>query len=222
MIDFQGHMCQVMFTAGCNFRCAYCHNAEMIHASRGNLSWNDVARVLDRAAEQWVDAVCLSGGEPAVHGNLSEIVTYLKARGFLIKLDTNGSVPARLRQVADLVDYVAMDYKAPLAQYEQIVGVDVDTQCIRDSIAVLKECYNGRYEVRTTVVEGIHDINSLERMGQELAGVQRYVLQPFVPQEGLYDPRWAHMERTSIEFLEQASAVVARHVESVTIRGAGM
>jgi len=222
MIDFEGHLAVVFFTAGCNFRCGWCHNAAMIHAARGNLSWEDVERVLRNAEEEWVDGVCITGGEPTLHKDLPSFVGWLKDRGLKVKLDTNGSFPARLAEMADLVDYVAMDVKSSRASYSRTVGVTVNADRIYESVEILRTRFPGRHEFRTTIVPGIHDEEEMAALARELAGVEKYILQPFVPQEGLYDPAFSRLERTDVRFLEKIRDIVSPYIPRTVIRGGGM
>lgn len=222
MIDFEGHLAKVLFTAGCNFRCGFCHNNEMIHAREGNITWAQVDDVLARARDQWVDAVCISGGEPTMHRELLPLVLYLKGRGFKVKLDTNGAYPERLEEVKDVVDFISMDYKTCLARYHELAGVRVDTAAIRASIRLLAGLEADRYEFRTTVMEGIHNDEVMRLIATELSGAARYVLQPFVPQDSLYDPVFTALPRTSVIFLERLQLIARAGVPNTLIRGVGI
>lgn len=221
MIDFDGHLSKVFFTAGCNFRCGFCHNSEMIHAAQGSLSWEEIASLLEQAREEWVDAVVISGGEPTLHRDLPRVVSWFKEQGYRVKLDTNGSNPGRLGAVLDIIDYVAMDYKASTSAYTSIAGVQVDTQAITESVHMLRERASGRYEIRTTVIRPLHDEEEMEKIADELDGIEKYILQPFVPQENLYDPCFTELERTDAGYLEKAKEIVEPRIGSARIRGMG-
>jgi pyruvate formate lyase activating enzyme len=222
MIDYEGHLCKVFFTAGCNFRCGFCYNSEMIHADTANLSWDQVSEVLAQAQEEWVDAVCISGGEPTIHAHLKQCISWFKEKGFLVKLDTNGSLPERLSEVIDTVDYIAMDYKSSLDSYQEVSGVMVDTKNITESVTLLKERAQGKYEIRTTVIHPIHSEGCMRKIGEELAGIEKYILQPFVPQETLYDPLFSSIERTDAAYLEKVLEIVKTSIPNTSIRGVGM
>ena len=221
MIDFEGYLSKVFFTAGCNFRCGYCHNTEMIHASEGNLSWEDVACLLEESKEEWVDAVCISGGEPTIHKELPQVISWFKEQGYKVKLDTNGSLPERLKAVVDLADYVAMDYKSSRKTYGLLACTDADPGAIAESVNVLKDRASERYEIRTTVIRAIHDEEEMETIAKELEGIEKYMLQPFVPQESLYDPRFSEIERTDAEYLEYIRDKVKTYIPNTIIRGVG-
>ena len=137
-IDYPGKIAAVLFMGGCNFICHYCHNSEILNMRSNKIDFNTV---LDELREQvgFLDGVVISGGEPTLHPHLREIITAVRGLGFLVKLDTNGTSSAMLMDLVrdGLVDYVAMDIKAPLYRYRDIVGVDVDTAEIKKSIDFL-------------------------------------------------------------------------------------
>ncbi len=217
MIDFEGHMSKVVFTGGCNFGCGFCHNSEMITA-KGEVSWQEFDRNLNKAKEQWADAVVISGGEPLMHKEIPGLISYIREKGFLIKLDTNGSFPDRLAEVIDSVDYVAMDYKASLSRYSLAAGVEVDTGRITESVGILQD-HTEKSELRTTMVETIHDEECMEEIAEELAGDSLYVLQPFVPKETVYDPVLAELPRTNPDYMKRMKDVVIGKIPNTIIRG---
>ena len=222
LIDFPGHLTSVFFTSGCNFACPFCHNPDLIKRQPGNLTWDEVDRFLAQSQAEWVDAICITGGEPTLHDGLYDLVQHIKQRGFYVKLDTNGSNPDRIEEVQDLVDYIAMDYKAPRDSYHQMSGSHVDLDDIDKSIHLLKKRDVSQYEIRTTVVEGLHSLNDMEQIGVELEGVKHYVIQPFIPQENLCDSALTSFERTSVVFMKEALDRVKIHVPNVVMRGVGL
>lgn len=221
MIDFEGYLSKVFFTAGCNFRCGFCHNGEMIHASQGHLQWEEIAGLLESAKEEWVDAVVITGGEPTIHKNLPEVISWFKEQGFSVKLDTNGSLPHRLEKVIDMVDYIAMDCKASRASYSILAGVEINTDAIAESLRLLQERACGKYEIRTTIVRPLHDEEEMKTIAEELEGTEKYLLQPFVPQESLYDPSFSQLERTDAGYLEKMKEIVDPYIPHTYIRGVG-
>ena len=159
---------------GCNFRCGYCHNPELIN---GEAKIEEVFEFL-KTRQGKLDGIVITGGEPCLQKDLPEFIKQVKELGFAVKLDTNGSFPEMLEKVLPDLDYVAMDIKAPLEKYSQIVNVDVDTSKILKSIEVLK---NGGvdYEFRTTVVKSQLSLEDFEKIGQLIQGAPRYYLQRF-------------------------------------------
>lgn len=174
LLDFPEKIAAIVFTVGCNFRCGYCHNPELI---TGEAKIEEVFEFL-KTRQGKLDGVVITGGEPCLQKDLPEFIKQVKELGFAVKLDTNGSFPEMLEKVLSDLDYVAMDIKAPLEKYSQIVNVDVDTSKILKSIEVLK---NGGvdYEFRTTVVKSQLSFEDFEKIGQLIQGVPRYYLQRF-------------------------------------------
>lgn len=174
LLDFPEKIAAIVFTMGCNFRCGYCHNPELIN---GEAKIEDVFEFL-KTRQGKLDGVVITGGEPCLQKDLPEFIKQVKELGFAVKLDTNGSFPEMLEKVLPDLDYVAMDIKAPLEKYSQIVNVDVDTSKILKSIEVLK---NGGvdYEFRTTVVKSQLSYEDFEKIGQLIQGAPRYYLQRF-------------------------------------------
>ena len=174
LLDFPEKIAAIVFTVGCNFRCGYCHNPELIN---GEAKIEEVFEFL-KTRQGKLDGVVITGGEPCLQKDLPEFIKQVKELGFAVKLDTNGSFPEMLEKVLPDLDYVAMDIKAPLEKYSQIVNVDVDTSKILKSIEVLK---NGEvdYEFRTTVVKSQLSFEDFEKIGQLIQGAPRYYLQRF-------------------------------------------
>lgn len=175
LLDFPEKIAAIVFTMGCNFRCGYCHNPELIN---GEAKIEEVFEFL-KTRQGKLDGVVITGGEPCLQKDLPEFIKQVKELGFAVKLDTNGSFPEMLEKVLPDLDYVAMDIKAPLEKYPQIVNVDVDTSKILKSIEILK---NGGvdYEFRTTVVKSQLSFEDFEKIGQLIQGAPRYYLQKFV------------------------------------------
>lgn len=183
LIDFPGKLAAVVFTQGCNMACPYCHNPELLprHApiSGQSLSTERFLQFLDTRRKR-LEGVCITGGEPTQHADLESFILDIRNRGFLVKLDSNGSRPWVLRCLleAGLVDYIAMDIKhriEPLA-YASSCGAGISPDRIRESIAVIRKS-GVSYEFRTTVVPGIHDGEALLGIAREIQGARRYALQ---------------------------------------------
>ncbi len=200
LLDYPGKVAAVAWTVGCNLRCPYCYNAELVLPEVGEdlprVPWEEIFTVL-RERVGFLDGVVVTGGEPTLNVDLPVFLRELKALGFLIKLDTNGTHPDVLRSLLDerLVDYVALDVKAPFARYHEFTGLlfpdhgrstsegmsDLVAR-IRESIAVIR----GRapdYEFRTTVAPGLAREDLIAIAG-EIRGARRYALQPFFLPEG--------------------------------------
>lgn len=182
LLDFPGHIATVLFTGGCNFRCPMCHNADLVlrPAELPTLPLADVWQHLDRRAGK-VTSVVITGGEPTLQPDLAEFLHAVRARGYATKLDTNGYAPDALAALleAGLLDYVAMDVKAPPANYAQVAGLEtVDLPRIERSLTLLRES-GVAYEFRTTIVPGLLAPDDVAALAQWIAGAERYVLQQF-------------------------------------------
>jgi len=195
LIDYPNKIACVVFTQGCNFRCRFCHNPDLLCAAKRNLEFNkkwaeNEQKFFDflQSRKGKLDAVVVTGGEPTLHQNLPDFLKRIKEFGFLVKLDSQGTNPAMLKQILNeqLVDYVAMDIKHIPQKYHLITGVKVDLQKINQSIKILQTS-DVDYEFRTTVVPGIHSENEIIEMANWIKGSKAYYLQEFRPEKVL-DP----------------------------------
>lgn len=219
--DFPGFLSATIFTGGCNFRCPYCHNADLVlrPESLTGISYDEFYGFLE-ARRGFLEAVCITGGEPLLHKDLGDLLTRIKDHDLLVKLDTNGGFPGRLRGLFDmgLVDAVAMDVKAPPEKYAEVAGVAVDPQDILDSMNIIRQS-GCRYVFRTTVVPDFVDAPEIEAIAHRMLGEDDpYVLQPFHAGTTL-DPGFAERPACPQErLLEMADAVRSR-VSRVTVEG---
>ncbi len=210
LIEYPGKTCAVLFTRGCNFRCAYCHNPELVLPEQyaNPQSLTDIYSFLERRKGK-LDAVCITGGEPTQHTDLIALLRTIRDMGFLIKLDSNGSRPDMLQEIIDraLVDYLAMDVKAPLDAYERIVGWRVPPAVLQRSIDLI--IHSGcDHEFRTTIAAPYTTIDDLRAIARTITGAQRYYLQPFRVSKHL-NPQLHHnaipdqdgLQRLAIELL---------------------
>jgi len=187
MIDYQGKLCATVFTQGCNFRCPYCHNPELVKPEKyqKTIPAEDVLQFLQNRIGK-LDAVVITGGEPTLHLDLHLFIKKIKQMGFLVKLDTNGTNPEMIRHLIDkdLIDYVAMDIKAPLLRYSQVVGTEVDILTISQSIELIKRS-GIEYEFRSTLVQDLLSEDEVLDIGNLLGKTTKYFLQNFVPSKTL-------------------------------------
>jgi len=216
LVDFPGHLAVVCFLSGCNFRCGFCHNAALLAARRAGLPWDRLDPALARFRANWVDAVVVTGGEPTLEPALPDFIRRLKRTGFAVKLDTNGSRPDALAAVLPDVDYVALDVKCSAPVYPSLTGF-ADTACIGRSLDLLR-ARGGACEVRTTVLDDVHDDAELHRLGAWVRGIGRHVLQPFVPRDDLPDPARRAHPRTPPARLQAAREILRAYVGDVVCR----
>jgi len=179
LIDFPGKICSVIFVNNCNFKCHYCHNPELIEGNLDNLDENEILEFLDRR-KNYVDSIVISGGEPCLQEDLINFIKNVKEIGLFIKIDTNGSRPDVLKELIDnkLVDYIAMDIKAPFEKYKDVIKGDVDLEKIRESVKLIKES-NVDYEFRTTILPKLLNKEDIKIICEEIKNAKRYYLQQF-------------------------------------------
>ncbi|MDI6655275.1 MAG: anaerobic ribonucleoside-triphosphate reductase activating protein [Candidatus Hydrothermarchaeota archaeon] len=183
LIDYPGKIASTIFLAGCNFRCPYCQNPDLVagYWELPTISEEEIFGHL-KSRKKWLDGVCVSGGEPTLNEELPEFLRKIKSMGFLIKLDTNGTNPEMLKKLLDekLIDYAAMDIKAPIERYEEVVRARVDLEKIKKSVEIIRN-NDVDYEFRTTVVPGLLDSEDIRKICSWLRGSKRYYLQQFRP-----------------------------------------
>lgn len=218
LLDYPGRTACTVFTGGCNFRCPFCHNAPLVIPGRGQEPYTEeeVLSYLKKRAGL-LDGVCVTGGEPTLQEDLEAFLRQVRALGYPVKLDTNGSRPEALRALIGqgLLDYVAMDVKSSPEEYARACGGPVDFEKVGQSIdLLLSGCVD--YEFRTTVVAGLHDAQIIERAARRIAGAKRYFLQAFVDSGDLITPGWHALSREEMEACAQAAR---KHVPFVELRG---
>lgn len=185
LIDYPGKVACTLFTFGCNFRCPYCHNPELV-VDNGSLPIpeNEILHFLIER-KSFLDGVCITGGEPTLHTDLPDFLEKIKKIGYSIKLDTNGTNPDMLELLINrrLVDYIAMDVKAPLEKYEEVVKVRVDVNKITRSIEIVKAF--PEHEFRTTVIPELLNKEDILTIAGQLKGARRFFIQQFKPSKTL-------------------------------------
>ena len=215
LLDFPGRVACTVFFGGCDMRCPFCHNAELLDGTAPAVMDDEELLTFLKKRQGLLDGVAFTGGEPLLQPELPELAAKIRDLGYPVKLDTNGTHPERLeRMIKDgLVQYVAMDIKNSPERYAETAGrSDLDLTPVRESVSLLM---NGTtdYEFRTTAVAELHDDRSFEQIGQWIRGAKHYFLQKFtdrdtVPFEGLHAPtdeqmrKWAEILRPDIPGVE--------------------
>ena len=225
LIDYPGKIATTVFTAGCNFRCPFCHNPELVLSSQFTVSAADDSLEKEffeflKTRQGKLDGACITGGEPTLQPDLVEFMTRIKEFGFAVKLDSNGTRPDILKTVIDkkIVDYLAMDIKSDPKNYEKICQTKVDLERIKDSVNLIKNS-GVDYEFRTTVVPGLHQEKDFEKIAEWLTDSRRYVLQKYqdygkILDDGLRDRIAGKAEPD----LEKIKKVFEKKVAEVLIR----
>jgi pyruvate formate lyase activating enzyme len=186
LIDYPGKVSAVVFTAGCDFACPYCHNPELVpRKPKKNLEEDEILGLLSKR-KIMLDAVVVTGGEPTLHGDLADFIRKIRQMGYAVKLDTNGGHPRELVELlrARLIDYVAMDVKTAPRLYPELVNAPYAQESVEDSIRIVMES-GVNYEFRTTCAPGFVDQPLVEEMGRLLTGARLWIFQKMVPEKML-------------------------------------
>ena len=202
LLDYPGKVACTVFLAGCNYRCPYCHNSELIDPNAAPIMTDEELIAFLQSRVGRLEGVALTGGEPLFSKDTPLLIERIKALGYPVKLDTNGCFPDKLKELIDagLIDYVAMDIKNSPDRYAETVGLaSVNLTAVNKSIELLKKDYCD-YEFRTTVINEFHDEDSFIKIGEWIQGAKRYFLQPFTDRdtvlyEGFTTPLPSQMEK---------------------------
>lgn len=220
LLDYPGKVCAVLFTHGCNLRCPYCHNPELViqafEEEREVTKKYLLSFLKNRVGK--LDAVVITGGEPLLHDDIGSLIGEIKKLGFLIKLDTNGFYPSRLERIIQQgnVDYIAMDVKYPKSEYIKFSGKRNAESKISKSINLILSS-GIDYEFRTTYVKGIHNVKSVEGIGKLIEGAKRYYIQNFRAGKTL-NPSLSEKNAFTEKELKAFKAIMKRYVKKVYIR----
>ena len=180
LLDYPEHVAATIFTVGCNFRCPFCHNGDLVLQGSEEYKEEEVLQFLKKRRNV-TEAVCITGGEPTLMKDLPVFIYRIKNMGYLVKLDTNGTNPEMIQKLyeGNLIDYVAMDIKNSFENYERTIGgVNTDMNRIKSSIEYIMKS-GVDYEFRTTLVKGIHIYEDMEKMAEAISGAKKYVLQNY-------------------------------------------
>jgi len=220
-LDWDGKVCSVVFLPGCNFRCVFCHNwmlvekAEEIPDVPEDYVFSFLSENLD-----FIDGVCITGGEPCLHAH--EVIAFakkVKELGLGVKIDTNGSMPQALEKFVDegIVDYVAMDVKAPIEseKYARVCGVNVELVKIKESIEIVKGLKD--YEFRTTYIPALHSASDIASIVTSLGMPKRYVLQRFLPSNAFAESLRKSKE-ASLQELEAIASMIKGKAMEIVVR----
>ena len=219
LIDYEPYTACVVFLAGCNFRCGFCQNPDLIIEvdKTQSISEEEFFDFL-RKRKKWLEGVCITGGEPCINEDLPDFIKKIKKESYKVKLDTNGANPLMIKKLIDdkLIDYVAMDIKGSLDKYDQIARVNVDKEKIKESVKLLIE---GKvdYEFRMTVVPGLHEKEDFENIGAWLKGAKKFFIQQFRNKTCL-DKSFEKVKAFSKEKLNRFKEILEKYGDEVNLR----
>jgi len=222
LIDYPSKIACTIFLYGCNFRCGFCYNPDLvIHEAKENFTEDEVLKFLEKRVGK-LEGVCITGGEPLITVD-KDFLRKIKAMGYAVKIDTNGSFPEKLLEFIDekLIDYIAMDVKASKENYGKVAGVDADMAKIERSIKLIHDF--GNYEFRTTIVPSFHDFLEMEKIGKWMNGIcgeklQKYFLQGFKNKNDFIDENFKKEKDAGEGYLRKLKEIAEKYFEKVEIR----
>ncbi|MBQ8078023.1 MAG: anaerobic ribonucleoside-triphosphate reductase activating protein [Eubacterium sp.] len=218
LLDFPGVVSCTIFLGGCDFRCPFCHNFELIDGTAQPIMDDSELIEFLRGRKALIDGVAITGGEPCLHKDLPELIRKIRAEGYKVKLDTNGYHPEMLKAILDegLVEYVAMDIKNSEEKYALTCGLDeINMDTIKESISILM---NGDtdYEFRTTVVDELHDESDFEKIGEMIKGAKHYFLQRFTDRDSV---PYGNLSAPSFDKMHKYCDIARNFVTNTELRG---
>lgn len=219
LLDYPGHVAATIFLGGCNFRCPFCQNGDLVlrPESQPVIEEEEVYSFLEKR-KGILSGVCITGGEPTLDKDLSTGIGRIKKMGYLVKLDTNGYRPEMIRELLaeGLLDYIAMDVKNCMEHYGETAGCGhINLNKIRESINLIKNS-GIDYEFRTTVVKELHSDENMIKLGKEIEGAKAYFLQEYQESSGVISPGFHSCTK---EEMEKKAALVRGYVPNVQLRG---
>ena len=219
LLDYPGHVACTVFLGGCDFRCPFCHNFELVDGTAPAVMDDTEFFAFLGKRKGLLDGVAITGGEPCLHPDLPDFMRRVRKMGFGVKLDTNGHHPAMLKRLLEegLADYVAMDIKNSPEHYARTVGLQaLDLGPVRESVHLLMNS-GADYEFRTTVVDELHGEDDFRAIGEWIRGAKQYFLQAFTDRDTV---PFAGFHAPSAERLHTYASIMREFVPSTAIRGA--
>ena len=207
-VDWRGKVVATVFTYGCNFRCPFCHNYTLVTEKKKRFIPMEKVIEWVEYLKDWIDGVCITGGEPTIHLDLTEFIKEV-TKITEVKVDTNGTNPEILRELIPHVSYVAMDIKAPKNRYEELAGARVNMEKIEESIEIIKR-YARDYEFRTTAVPTL-GMKDFEQIASWLHGAKRYVIQQYSTKGGTLEPEYLKLRPMREETLHKICMKIRHH-----------
>jgi len=225
LVDWDGKVSSVIFLPGCNLRCPFCYNVKLVLNPKvmPTLQFEEIQNYLKKY-EGWIDGVVITGGEPTIQEDLPLLCEKIKNVGLAVKLDTNGTNPNMIRELLDraLVDYVAMDVKAPFAEdiYSKASGVNTTflLKTMEDTVGMLLRS-SVEYEFRTTLVPTLHETYHIERICEKIKGCRKYVLQNFKVDFETIDPNYQNLKPFSNAEVENLFKTAKNLIPNTVLRG---
>jgi pyruvate formate lyase activating enzyme len=229
LIDYPDHLAAIVFTQGCNFRCHYCYNPMLVWpqgADKGKYRQEGSPYISEESLLSFLKkrqgkltGVVITGGEPTLHNDLPNFIAKIKELAYDVKLDTNGTNPKLLKSLisSNLIDYIAMDLKAPISSYKKVVNVDLDFLNIEKSAKIIRES-GVDYEFRTTIAPQLIDKAKIKAMGQFLKASDKWFLQKFKSETDLVNDKYKNTKAYSDQEMDELVKIAKKYVNLVKWR----
>jgi len=219
LLDYPDTVSAIIWTAGCNFRCPFCYNKDLVNEKIKLIPEDAILEFLKKR-KNVLEGLTVSGGEPLIHKDLGDFLSKVKNLGYLIKIDTNGSYPKQLEELIEnkQVDYIAMDVKAPKNKYKTLAGVDVDVSKIDESIQIIKNKAPD-YEFKTTVAPDLLDLEDIVEIAKWIEGSKRFYLQQFKDNAFHLSEKFDNVKPYGIEELNQILNKIKPFFKECVLRG---
>ena len=219
LLDYPGILSVIIWTAGCNFRCPFCYNKQLVLGKTEIISEETILSFLEKRRDV-LEGLSISGGEPLLQEDIVNFTEKVKKLNYLIKIDTNGAFPEKLKELIDkkLVDYVSMDVKAPKEKYDQLSGVKTDISKIEQSIDLIKN-EAPDYEFKTTIVPGMLDKKDIVEIAKWLEGSKQFYLQQFKSDSPLVSSKLNDVVPYSKEKLSEMLHEIKPFFKNCSLRG---
>lgn len=231
LLDYPEHLAAIIFTQGCNFRCHFCYNPMLVLPREGGDEKNKKEKGFSQLSlknlflflsERFgrLEGVVITGGEPTLHPDLPSFIKKIKKIGYRVKLDTNGTNPFMLAQLIKnkLIDYIAMDIKAPFSKYQSVVGASVDCNNLQKSVKIIMKS-GLPYEFRTTVVPGLLLPDDFAAMGESIKGASKWYLQRFKSDTDLVDANYQTQAAYTVKEMASFAAIGRKYTDLCEVRG---
>jgi pyruvate formate lyase activating enzyme len=220
LVDFEPYMAATVFLGGCNFRCGFCHNPDLVISTKetDDLNEQEFFDFLDER-KKWLDGVCITGGEPCLYEDIPIFINKIKEKGLLVKLDTNGSNPQLIEKLLrlKLLDYIAMDIKTKFENYDEVCNVKVDIEKIKQSIQIIKDSKID-YEFRTTVIPNFITKEDIIEIAKQIKGAKKYTIQNFSNKNNMINNDFKTNSQYKKEELDDMKKGISKLITEVIIK----
>jgi pyruvate formate lyase activating enzyme len=219
LLDYPGKISSIIWTVGCNFHCPFCYNPQLVNEKSEIISEEKILSFLKNRIGK-IDALSISGGEPLIQKDINIFIEKVKKLGLLVKIDTNGAFPEKLKELIDenLIDYIAMDVKAPPVKYNVLSGVKVDLSKINESIEIIKNS-SLDYEFKTTIIPTFLDKTDIIKIAEWLKGAKKYCIQQFKTNTPLLSDELMSLSAYKDSYLLEIKKTINDYFDECLIRG---